>query len=109
VARTPEITRKFVKAYVEGMHRYRTDREFTIGVQAEYSGIADRTVAEATYDLTRPGMPRVPYPVVTALQTLIDFMAKDLPEAKNADAARFIDDRYMRELDESGFIDSLGA
>jgi hypothetical protein len=36
-------------------------------------------------------------------------MAKDLPEAKNADAARFIDDRYMRELDESGFIDSLGA
>ena len=109
VARNPEITRKFVKAYVEGMHRYRTDREFTIGVQAEYSGIADRTVAEATYDLTRPGMPRVPYPVVTALQTLIDFMAKDLPEAKNADAARFIDARYMRELDESGFVDSLGA
>ena len=108
VARNPEITRKFVKAYVEGMHRYRTDREFTIGVQAEYSGIADRTVAEATYDLTRPGMPRVPYPVVTALQTLIDFMAKDLPEAKNADAASYIDERYIRELDESGFVDSLG-
>jgi len=108
-AQNPEITRKFVKAYVEGMHRYRTDREFTIGVQAEYSGIADRTIAEATYDLTQPGMPRVPYPVVTALQTLIDFMAKDLPEAKNADAASFIDERYIRELDESGFVDSLGA
>lgn len=109
VARNPEITRKFVKAYVEGMHRYRTDREFTIGVQAEYSGIADRTVAEATYDLTQPGMPRAPYPVVAALQTLLNFMSKELPEAKNADASRFIDDRYIRELDESGFIDSLGA
>jgi ABC-type nitrate/sulfonate/bicarbonate transport system substrate-binding protein len=109
VAGNPDITRRFVKAYVEGMHRYRTDREFTIGVQAEYSGIADRTVAEATYDLTRPGMPRVPYPVVAALQTLIDFMSRELPEAKNADAARFVDDRYVRELDESGFIDSLGA
>jgi ABC-type nitrate/sulfonate/bicarbonate transport system substrate-binding protein len=109
VAGNPDITRRFVKAYVEGMHRYRTDREFTIGVQAEYSGIADRTVAEATYDLTRPGMPRVPYPVVAALQTLIDFMSKELPEARNADAARFVDDRYVRELDESGFIDSLGA
>jgi NitT/TauT family transport system substrate-binding protein len=76
VTRNPEITRKFIIAYVEGMHRYRTDREFTIDVQAEYSGIHDRTVAEATYDLTRPGMPRVPYPVVTALQTLIDFMSK---------------------------------
>jgi ABC-type nitrate/sulfonate/bicarbonate transport system substrate-binding protein len=109
VARNPEITRQFVKAYAEGMHRYRTDRELTIDVQAEYSGIADRTIAEETYDLTRPGMPRIPYPVVAALQTLLDFMSKELPEAKNADAARFVDDRYLRELDEGGFVDSLGA
>ena len=104
VDRNPEITRKFVKAYVEGMHRYRNDREFTIGVQAEYSGLADRTVAEATYDLTQPGMPRTPYPVVSALQTLLVFMAKELPGAKNADARKFVDDRFVRELDESGFI-----
>jgi ABC-type nitrate/sulfonate/bicarbonate transport system substrate-binding protein len=109
VAQNPEITRKFVKAYVEGMHRYRSDREFSISVQAEYSGITDLTVAAATYDLTRPGMPRVPYPVVAALQTLIDFMSKELPEAKNADAARFVDDRFIRELDEGGFINSLGG
>jgi ABC-type nitrate/sulfonate/bicarbonate transport system substrate-binding protein len=109
VASHPEITRKFIKAYVEGMHRYRNDREFTVGVQAEYSGIADRTVAEATYDLTRPGMPSVPYPVVAALQTLIDFMSQELPEAKNADAGRFVDDRYVRELDESGFLRALGG
>jgi ABC-type nitrate/sulfonate/bicarbonate transport system substrate-binding protein len=103
----PEITRQFTKAYVEGMHRYRTDREFTIGVQAEYSGIADRSVAEETYDLTQPGMPQVPYPVVASLQTLLDFMAAELPEAKNADARKFVDDRFIRELEENGFIDSL--
>jgi ABC-type nitrate/sulfonate/bicarbonate transport system substrate-binding protein len=107
VEQNPEITRKFVKAYVEGMHRYRTDREFTVGVQAEYSGIADRSVAEETYDLTQPGMPGVPYPVVSSLQTLLDFMAKELAEAKDADARRFVDDRFIRELDESGFIASL--
>jgi len=107
VLRHPEITRRFIKAYVEGMHRYRTDREFTVNVQAEYSGIADRTVAKETYDLTQPGMPEVPYPVVSALQTLLDFMARELPEANNADARRFVDDRFVRELDESGFIASL--
>ena len=107
IEQNPEITRKFIKAYVEGMHRYRTDREFTVGVQAEYSGIADRSVAEETYDLTQPGMPSVPYPVVSSLQTLLDFMAKELPEAKNADARRFVDDRFIRELDENGFIASL--
>ena len=102
-----EITRKFIKAYVEGMHRYCTDREFTVGVQAEYSGIADRTVAEETYDLTRPGMPQIPYPMVSALQTLLDFMSKEIPEANNADAWRFVDDRFIRELDDSGFIAAL--
>jgi ABC-type nitrate/sulfonate/bicarbonate transport system substrate-binding protein len=107
IKRNPEITRKFIKAYVEGMHRYRTDREFTVGVQAEYSGIADRSVAEETYDLTQPGMPSVPYPVVSSLQTLLDFMATDLPEAKDADARRFVDDRFIRELDENGFIAAL--
>ena len=109
VENNPEITRKFVKAYLEGMHRYRTDREFTIDVQAEYSGIADRTVAEDTYDLTQPGMPKVPYPVVRSLQTLIDFMAQALPEARGADARRFVDDRFIRELETNGFIVSLSA
>ena len=107
VERNPEITRKFIRAYVEGMHRYRTDREFTVGVQAEYSGIADRSVAEETYDLTQPGMPPVPYPVVASLQTLLDFMAVELPEAKNADASKFVDDRFIRELEADGFIESL--
>lgn len=108
VENNPEITRRFLKAYVEGMHRYRSDREFTVGVQAEYSGIADRSVAEETYDLTRPGMPTVPYPVVAALQTLLDFMAEELAEAKNADARNFVDDRFIRELEANGFIAALG-
>jgi ABC-type nitrate/sulfonate/bicarbonate transport system substrate-binding protein len=103
----PEIVRKFIKAYVEGMHRYRTDREFTIDVQADYSGITDRTIAAETYDLTQPGMPTAPYPVVASLQTLLDFMAGELPAARGASAARFVDDRFIRELEDNGFIDSL--
>jgi NitT/TauT family transport system substrate-binding protein len=107
VEENPEITKKFITAYVEGMHRYRTDREFTVSVQAEYSGITDRSIAEETYDLTQPGMPVIPYPVVRALQTLLDFMSKELPLAQNADARRFVDDRFVRELEQNGFIASL--
>ena len=103
-----EIARKFIKAYVEGMHRYRSDRDFTIGVQAEYSGIADRTIAEETYDLTRPGMPAVPYPVVSSLQVLLNFMAREVPAAQHADARTFVDERFIRELEETGFIAALG-
>jgi hypothetical protein len=51
----------------------------------------------------------VPYPIVASLQTLLDFMAKELAEAKNADAKKFVDDRFVRELEENGFVASLEA
>ena len=92
------ITRKFVKAYVEGMHRYRTDRAFTVQVQQEYSGISDRSIAEETYDITRPGMPQVPYPVLQALGTALRVMSRQLTQAATADPRQFVDDRFIREL-----------
>jgi len=99
-----DVTKRFVQAYVEGMHRYRTDREFTIKVQQEYSGIADRSIAEETYDLTRPGMPKVPYPVPEALAKALKVMSKELPAAAAADPKQFVDDQFIRELQEEGFI-----
>ncbi|HXG50333.1 MAG TPA: ABC transporter substrate-binding protein [candidate division Zixibacteria bacterium] len=107
VEQHPEIVARFVRAYVEGMHRYRTDRPFTVAVQAEYSALSDRTIAEETYDLTRPGMPAVPYPSVPALQTVLDFIARELPGAIGADVRKFVDDRFIRELERHGFVASL--
>jgi ABC-type nitrate/sulfonate/bicarbonate transport system substrate-binding protein len=104
-----DITRRFVKAYVEGMHRYRTDREFTVTVQQEYSGIEDRGIAEETYDITQPGMPPVPKPVPAAFKKVLEVMSRDLPAARNADPARFIDDRFVRELEENGFVAALSG
>jgi len=103
----PAITRQFVRAYVEGMHRYRTDRDFSAQVQQEYSGLRDRSIAEETYEITRPGMPQIPYPVFSALGTVLQVMSRQLPEAATADPRQFVDDSFIRELEESGFISSL--
>lgn len=101
------LTKKFVQAYVEGMHRYRTDRAFTVQVLQEYSGISDRSIAEETYDITQPGMPQNPYPGLKALSIALQVMSKQLPEAATADPRQFVEDHFVRELDESGFITSL--
>jgi len=53
-------------------------------------------------------MPAVPYPVVSSLQTLLNFMAREVPEAQNAHAENFVDERFIRELEENGFIAALG-
>jgi ABC-type nitrate/sulfonate/bicarbonate transport system substrate-binding protein len=107
VAAHEEIAKAFVRAYVEGMHRYRTDRVLTVQVQAEYSGLKDISIAEETYDTTCPGMPKAPYPVVKALSVALQIMSRELPQASKTDARIFVDDRFVRELDENGFISAL--
>jgi hypothetical protein len=89
------------------MHRYHTDRAFAVQVQQDYSEIADHSVAEETYDITRPGMPRVPYPVTQALTTALRVMGKDLPAARAANGSQFVEDRFLREIEQSGLIASL--
>ena len=101
------IVGRFVRAYVAGMHRYRTDRDFAVQVQQEYSGIADRSIAEETFDITCPGMPKAPYPIVQAMAKALQVLAKQMPQAATADPCAFVDDRFVRELDEEGFIASL--
>lgn len=104
IARNQEITKKFILAYVEGMRRYRTDRDFTIKVQQEYSGLSDSNIAAETYDLGLAGMPQMPYPVLSGLRALLGFWAKKLPEARGADANQFVDSRFVKEIEDKGLV-----
>jgi ABC-type nitrate/sulfonate/bicarbonate transport system substrate-binding protein len=107
IADHPDITQAFVTAYVEGLHRYRTDKDFTVSVLQEIGRHSDRSLIEAHYDLTMPGMPKTPYPRTDGLAKALKVIARDVPAAATADPARFVDDRFVRKLDENGFIAKL--
>jgi len=107
ISKNMEITKSFIKAYAEGMHRYRTDRNFTVKVQAEYSTLSDPSIAEETYDITAAGMPKVPFPKLEALRAALKVMAKEFPLAAKADPRQFVDDSVLKELDADGFIAGL--
>jgi len=57
--------------------------------------------------MTEPGMPSTPRPVPLALRKALDIMNRELPAAGKADPARFVDDRFIRGLEESGFVAAL--
>jgi ABC-type nitrate/sulfonate/bicarbonate transport system substrate-binding protein len=103
----PDLVRRFVRAYVAGMHRYKTDRPLVLEVQQEYSGFRDQGIAEETYDVTEPGFPAAPYPVTSGLQIVLDTLSPTDPRAAQADVYDIVDDRFVRELADEGFIDSL--
>jgi hypothetical protein len=51
---------------------------------------------------------KIPYPVNRGWKTLIDFTARDNPKVKEVKAEELLDDSIVKELDESGFVKSLG-
>jgi hypothetical protein len=52
-------------------------------------------------------MLKVPLPTVEAVRSVLEDLATRNPKAKDADPRRFFDDSFVRQMQSSGFIDTL--
>ncbi|HTF92613.1 MAG TPA: hypothetical protein VK632_06180, partial [Verrucomicrobiae bacterium] len=57
--------------------------------------------------MTEAFYPKKQYPSLDGLKTVIDDIAERDPRAKTAKPEQFVDMSFIRELDQSGFIDGL--
>jgi NitT/TauT family transport system substrate-binding protein len=106
----PDIARRYIKSHVQAIHALKTDRTTGLKVLEKYlGGIKDRDVLERSYDrsVTDDKLPPKPYPSLEGIKTILDGMAKTDPRAKSAKPEDFVDLRFVKELDESKFIDGL--
>lgn len=69
--------------------------------------LADASVAEDGYQDVINGVERKPYPVVEGLRNIQRLMKIRNPALDKVKVEDMIDDRILRRLDESGFIDQL--
>ncbi len=102
-----DTVRKFIKAMVEGIHYYKTRKKESIAIMAKYMRTTDRKIIEVGYDFNSTEYGRKPYPSTTAAQLALEEIARRNPKAKDAKLEQFFDSVFIRELDESGFIDNL--
>lgn len=104
-----DIVRKYVKSQVEAVHRVKTDRETGKKVLMKYLGSQDNELLERTYDLTSADEKLSPkqYPTLEGIKNILEPLAEKDPGAKAAKPEDFVDMRFIKELDESGFIDEL--
>src|ERR1051325_11179254 len=108
VRENPDTIRRYVRAYVEGLHRFKTDKNFSLKVLAKYTRIAEPEALEETYQhYAIRVMPRVPYPTTKGIQTVLDEIATRNPKAKTLTPANFIDTMFLNELEQSGFVKQL--
>jgi len=87
----------------------KTNQENGKKVLVKYTGLQDKEILERTYDdiSTDDRLPPKQYPTLEGLKNILEPLAETEPKAKSAKPEDFVDMRFIKELDESGFIDDL--
>lgn len=102
-----DIVRRYMRAYVEAIHFYKTRKEEAIKISQKYSRLDDRKAQEETWEWHTRYIPNAPYPPVDGYQLILQDIAEKNPKAAQANAKDYVDLRFVKELEDSGFIKSL--
>jgi ABC-type nitrate/sulfonate/bicarbonate transport system substrate-binding protein len=108
IRRKPDLIDRFMRAYVRGIHRARTNREATIKTLARYTTVTDTVLLGKTYDFyMNKVVERAPYINMAGMQNALDDLARTIPAAKGAKPEQFVDMRFLDKLEKSGLLNEL--
>jgi NitT/TauT family transport system substrate-binding protein len=102
-----ETVQRFVRAYTEAIAIYRNNRDLAIKVTSKYTGIKDPAILSSTVNFYAPKLARVPYPTVGGIRFVLEQIAAREPKAKNVAPESFMELRFVKQLEDSGFIRQL--
>ncbi len=101
----PEIV-NFTKAMIEGVHLYKSNKEFSLKVLAKYLKVQDREVLEENF--REYDFPTRPYPAKEYYELPIQEVGKKNPQILKENPEHFADMSLVKEIEDSGFIDKVG-
>ena len=104
----PDLVRNVMRAYIEGIHYYKTHRTESLAVLAKYLKTSDNEVLTEVYeDIGLRLTATKPYPTLRGIGIMLREIAASNPKSAPARPEDFVDLTFVKELDASGFIDRL--
>ncbi|HVO94734.1 MAG TPA: ABC transporter substrate-binding protein [Terriglobales bacterium] len=104
----PDLVKRYLSALIEAIALMKKDRTFTMKVLRKYLRTDDAELLNETYDVQiQKYLLKVPLTTSDGVRSIIDELAERNPKARDQDPAKFFDDRFVKQLDSSGFIDAL--
>jgi NitT/TauT family transport system substrate-binding protein len=107
IRENPDMVRRYMRAYTEAIHFFKTRKEDTIKIMSKYSRLDDRKTLNEAWDWHAKFIPEAPYAPVEGYQLILQDMAATNPKAAQANAKDLVDARFVKELEDSGFIKAL--
>ncbi len=102
-----DTVRKFTRALLEGIHLYKTNKDFSKKVIGKYVKTNDNDALEDSYQYFSRLVPQKPYPSVDAVKEALAELGEKDPKARAAKPEDFVDLSLIKEFDDNGFIDGL--
>jgi NitT/TauT family transport system substrate-binding protein len=104
----PDLTRKVLMAYVEGIHYFKTHRTEALALLQKRLKLNDPGALLETYEGVGLALiPEKPYPTLRGIQIMLRELSDQNPKAQSARPEQFVNSTFLRELDASGFIERL--
>jgi NitT/TauT family transport system substrate-binding protein len=97
----------FLRAYVEAIKIFKTEPEYTLKALAQFSRVNDQELLKEAYEYNKNKIPDIPYPSVSAMQAVVDPLVAAESKLGKIDAKNFVTDRYLKKLEEEGFVQKL--
>ena len=109
IAKNRDLLIRFMRALVEGIHRFKTDRAFGLKVMERHLRVSDADVIQTAYDYYAPKIATVPYTNLKGMKFLLDTIAESNPKAKTVKPEEMIENSMLQEIEASGFVKQLAA
>jgi ABC-type nitrate/sulfonate/bicarbonate transport system substrate-binding protein len=96
-----------MRAYLEAIKVLKNERAASMQMLSQFTRVSDMKVIEEAYDAFRDQIQNVPYPSLDAMKSVVSQMAETNPKARQVDARNYVSDRYLRQLENEGFVKRL--
>ena len=101
------VVKNFLQAYAEGLHRFMTDRDYSIQVLKKYLRVEDKEILDDAYTFYSQRLQKIPLPTIKGIKFILDEMAEKQPRARNVAPESFVDLTLLQELEQNGFFKQL--
>ena len=101
----PERVKTYLRAYVAAIKIANEDAETSKRALARYLVTSDGAILDEAYQTFRGVFPRIPYVSEDYIKSVL--AVSDNPKAASANPTDFFDNRFLKEIEDSGFVQEL--
>jgi NitT/TauT family transport system substrate-binding protein len=107
VHKNSDTTRKFLRAWIEGIYVMKAKPEFGLGVLKKYVAIKDTEVLNTMYGHYRDLLMTKPVPEGRVVKSMFYLLTRANPELPSGNPEGFAEPRFINELESAGFFEEM--